>query len=124
MSLQFLHNRIWNGFALSSKGGSTIVMDVFAPWFFEELKPGDFIEKRIGIATCHPDENYCKKTGREQATAKIKNTKLTVLDVYKSLGGSYINFTTENGEFFRVTKNNGKVRIKYYGKVTNYESGL
>lgn len=81
--MTFYHSRNWFDLCtgISAKGGFTAAMEELQPWFFETLLPGDSFEKRIGVAKCHPDENFCKKTGREVAEKNAKLRKLKVVHV-------------------------------------------
>jgi hypothetical protein len=67
---------------ITAKGGVTVCMEKIQPWFLATLKPGDFFEKKVGIARCRDDENYCKKIGREVAQQNAKARKLTVQSVH------------------------------------------
>jgi hypothetical protein len=78
---------------VAGNGGSTICMEPIQGWFFDQLKEGDFFDKKIGMARCHPDDTYCKKTGREEALKKAKTKRLVV--VCKSSVG----ITLTDGEF-------------------------
>ena len=63
---------------VAGNGGSTICMEPILGWYFDTLKEGDFFEKKVGMAKCHPDDTYCKKTGRDEALKKAKTKRLTV----------------------------------------------
>jgi hypothetical protein len=82
--MNFYHERLMdsNNCSVSAKGGFTIAMEDIQPWFFETLVPGDFFEKKVGLARCSTDDNFCKKTGREVAEKAAKLRKLTVRNVF------------------------------------------
>lgn len=77
---------------IEPRGGFTIALQEIEPWFFSALKAGDFFEKKIGIAKCHPEENFCKKTGRELAEKNAKLRKLTVTKIVDTIGKREITF--------------------------------
>lgn len=79
-------------------GGMTLAVQELEPWFFAALKPGDFFEKKIGVAKCHPKENFCKKIGREIATSKAKLRKFTVIKVVDTIGKREVTFEIDGLE--------------------------
>lgn len=74
-----------NYYGISATGGSTIAMEQLEPWFFSSLKCGDFFEKKIGIAKCHPNDNFNKKIGRETALASLKTKKFNVVRIEETV---------------------------------------
>lgn len=80
---------------IAATGGSTLAVQELEPWFFASLKPGDFFEKRFGLAKCHPKDNFCKKTGRELAESKAKVKRFTVVKIVDTVDKREITFNVD-----------------------------
>ena len=72
------------GVAVNPKGGSTVAMEPIQSWLLDTVAQGDSIQRKIGIARCSEDDNYCKKTGRELAKSRMKTKTLVVVNVIKN----------------------------------------
>jgi hypothetical protein len=112
----YKHNREcgWvgnDGFGELAKGGSTIAVEELEPWFFAALKPGDFFDKKIGKSRCHPDENFCKKTGREEAEKQAKTKRFTVQSITETIHQRKIAFTVD-GEVIEMLKPAKSKRVR------------
>lgn len=112
--IQFVHNRKYeNGLIKSAKGGTTIAMEPIQAWFFDTLQIGDFFEKKVGIARCSLEDNYCKKTGRDLAVSRLKPTRLTVI---RQLGNGIV-VEDKNGALYYLRKVNSKVFFEGFDDV-------
>lgn len=97
MEITFCHYRFY-------KVNETVAIVSIQPWFFEALKPGDFFERKLGIAKCNPEDNFCKKTGREIAIKNMKNTKLTVESIYQDIKEKLIVMKDDSGRRYNFIK--------------------
>lgn len=108
----FKHLRIfdWNSPGLhldtSSFGGTTIAIEEFKPWILQTLNPGDFFEKKIGVAICCKEDRFNKKTGRDLAQSRAKLEKLTVQKVVKELDKVTVNMIDSSGNNYTFVKHN------------------
>jgi hypothetical protein len=106
----FKHIRIfdWNASGLhmdtSCFGGTTIAVEEFKPWVLPTLNPGDFFEKKIGVAVCHKEDRFNKKTGRELAQGRAKLEKLTVHKVVKELDKVTVDMQDSSGNEYVFVK--------------------
>jgi hypothetical protein len=82
---------------VAARGGSTFYLEEIPAWLFDQLKEGDFFEKKVGKAKCHPDDVYCKKTGREEALRQAKKVRLTVEDI-RELASGNMSMTLYDGQ--------------------------
>jgi hypothetical protein len=64
---------------VAPRGGYTVAMEVFPGWVFDTLNLHTFFEKKVGIARCSDEDNFCKANGRSLASSRLKATKLTVI---------------------------------------------
>jgi hypothetical protein len=112
MKVVYCHNREVNQeiaklgtIVVEPKGGSTVAMEAIPSWLLDNLQQGDSIVRKIGIARCSEDDNYCKKTGRELAFSRLKQKTLTVINLVK-FAPTYtiVFFEDEDGNLFEVKK--------------------
>jgi hypothetical protein len=103
---EIMHPKYGDIVTIAGNGGSTICMEPIQGWYFDQLKEGDFLEKKVGMAKCHPDDTYCKKTGREEALKRAKVTMLTV----KSKGTDSLVLTDELYQYM-LTRRDGPCNI-------------
>lgn len=82
-------------FGIAAKGGYTVAVQELEPWFFASLKPGDFFTKKLGVANCHPDDVFCKATGRQVAEKLATSKKFTVTKIVDTVGKREITFDVE-----------------------------
>jgi hypothetical protein len=78
MSLQFLHDR------QEDRGGVTHALEVDNA-FLNTIEVGDIVSIECGIAVCSPKDCYNKKTGRELAISRAKETPFQVKTILKTL---------------------------------------
>jgi hypothetical protein len=100
----------------SSFGGATIAIEDLKPWILQTLNPGDFFEKKIGIAVCSKEDRFNKKTGRELAQSRAKLQKLTVQKVVKELDKTTVNMVDSAGNsyvFIKYTNANSVFFIEF-----------
>lgn len=89
---------------VSSFGGATIAIEELKSWVLPTLNPGDFFEKRVGIAICSDKDRFNKQIGRELAKNKAKPTKLTVQKVIKELNKTTVNVVDSSGNCYVFIK--------------------
>lgn len=116
MKLVYCHNRKQNilqpyqsgRWWIDPRGGSTVAMEAIQSWLLENLQMGDTIVRKIGIAKCSDEDNYCKKTGREIAKSRLKQTTLTVVNIVRlgTIQTVTVFFEDEKGNLFEVVKSN------------------
>lgn len=109
MKLAYCHNRVMDEdihspVVISPRGGSTVAMESIQSWLLDQLQQGDTIVRKIGIARCSEDDNYCKKTGREIAESRLKQTMLTVVNIVRLGELVVVFFEDEKGNLFEVKK--------------------
>jgi hypothetical protein len=108
MIFKHIRNFEWNYSGLhmdtSSFGGTTIAIEEFKPWILPTLNPGDFFEKKIGVAVCCKEDRFNKKTGRDLAQGRAKPEKLTVHKVVKDLGKVTVNMLDSSGNEYTFVK--------------------
>lgn len=109
MKLAYCHNRVMDEdidspVVISPRGGSTVAMESIQSWLLDQLQQGDTIVRKVGIARCSEDDNYCKKTGREIAESRLKQTTLTVVNIVRLGELVVVFFEDENGNLFEVKK--------------------
>lgn len=113
MKLVYCHNRNYEEnqdktfghyLEVSPRGGSTVAMESIPSWLLDTIQQGDSIVRKVGIARCSEDDNYCKKTGREIAQSRLKQKTLTVVNIVKI--GTFVTvfFEDEDGNLFEVKK--------------------
>ncbi len=114
--IQYVHDRKWYDCTIFDgsmshilpKGGTTIALDVFEPWLFDQLVEGDTIEKRVGIARCSDEDNYHKAIGRELAASRLKLRKLKVTAKYEKI----LALSDDEGNLYTIKKReSGKVHF-------------
>lgn len=113
MIFKHVRRYVWNKSGLymdsSSFGGATIAMEELKPWILPTLNPGDFFEKKIGIAVCSKQDRFNKKTGRELARSRAKLQKLTIQKVIKELDKTTVSMLDSSGNTYQFVKyNNAK----------------
>jgi hypothetical protein len=91
---------------VAPRGGSTVAMEAIQSWLLDTLEQGSTIVRKVGIAKCSTDDNYCKKTGRELAQSRLKQTTLTVVNIVKMGPSVTVFFEDDNGNLFEVKKTN------------------
>lgn len=102
---------------ISSKGGETVALEVIEPWFFDSLTVNDFFEKKVGFARCSDDDNYCKKTGREFSTSRMKSVRLVVKQILTNGEEKLLILMDANNNLYTLQKINGyKVRFIDWNK--------
>lgn len=47
---------------INPRGGSTVAMEAIPSWLLDTIEMGSTIERKVGIARCSDEDNYCKKT--------------------------------------------------------------
>lgn len=113
MKLVYCHNRMYEEnqdktfghyLEVSPRGGSTVSMESIQSWLLDTIQQGDSIVRKVGIARCSEDDNYCKKTGREIAQSRLKQTMLTVVNIVKIGPSVTVFFEDENDNLFEVKK--------------------
>lgn len=122
MKLVYCHNREYAGgsglrtrigdkefsefgvLTVSPRGGSTVAMEAIQSWLLDNLQQGDTIVRKVGIAMCSDEDNYCRKTGREIAQSRLKQTTLTVVNLVKFGEFVIVFFEDEIGNLFEVKK--------------------
>lgn len=93
----------------SSFGGATVAVEELKPWILPTLNPGDFFDKKIGIAICSEKDRFNKKVGRELAKSRAKLQRLTVQKVVKELDKTTVNMLDSAGNSYVFVKyNNAK----------------
>lgn len=63
----------------------------------------DVISVGIGLALCHENDNFCRKTGRNIASSRAANRPLSVIDLNKT-DSSKDQFENMKTEFFTAKK--------------------
>lgn len=114
MKVVYCHNRTYNqtqrmdgtSLNLSPRGGSTVAMEAIPSWLLDTIEMGSTIERKVGIARCSDEDNYCKKTGRELAHSRLKSTLLKVVNIvkYGVEGNTIVFFEDKNKNLFEVKK--------------------
>lgn len=87
---------------VSPKGGATVAMEAIPSWLLSTLKEGDTIVRKVGIARCSDEDNYCRKTGRELAESRMKQTVLTVDKVFPIGERTVVFLKDETGNLYEV----------------------
>lgn len=113
MIFRHVRSYTWNKSGLymdsSSFGGATIAVEELKDWILPTLNPGDFFEKKIGIAVCSEKDRFDKKTGRELAKSRAKLQKLTVQKVIKELDKTIVTMLDSSENTYTFVKyNNAK----------------
>jgi hypothetical protein len=115
MKIIYCHNREYETFLghdgytldgrVSSRGGTTVAMEAIQSWLLDQLVQGSTIVRKVGIARCSKDDNYCKKTGREIARSRLKQKTLKVVNLVK-IGPNYtvVFFEDEDKNLFEFRK--------------------
>jgi len=116
MKIVYCHNREyimkvleWEGFRpndiVNPRGGSTVAMESIPSWLLDQLQQGDTIVRKVGIARCSTDDNYCRKIGRQLAESRLKQVMLTAVNIVK-IGTEYtvVFFEDEVGNLFEIKK--------------------
>lgn len=114
MKIIYSHNRKTNENSgpdfgeIKPRGGTTVAMEAIQSWLLDTLDVGSTIVRKVGIARCSTDDNYCRKTGRELAQSRLKQTTLTVMNLVR-FDPSYtvVFFEDEVGNLFEVKKSTG-----------------
>jgi hypothetical protein len=107
MKIVYSHNREYKehatyGVSVSPRGGSTVAMESIQSWLLTQLQQGDTIVRKVGIARCSEDDNYCKKTGRELALSRMKSQTLTAVNIVKMGNVVTVFFEDQNDNLFEV----------------------
>lgn len=89
---------------VSPRGGSTVAMEAIPSWLLDTIQQGDTIVRKVGIARCSDEDNYCKKTGRELAFSRLKQKTLTVVNIVRIGPSVTVFFEDENENLFEVKK--------------------
>lgn len=113
MKIVYAHNREFEQsvhptegdiLVVSAKGGRTVAMEVIPSWLLDYLQQGDTIVRKVGIARCSLEDNFCKKTGRDIAQSRLKITTLKVVNIVKISTFTTVFFEDENKNLFEVKK--------------------
>lgn len=113
MKIVYCHNRFLENyytdllegdFRPSARGGTTVAMEVVSSWLLDTLAQGDTIVRKVGIARCSEDDNYCKKTGRELALSRMKTTTLTAVNIVKHDGRTTVFLEDDKDNMFELKK--------------------
>lgn len=114
MKVVYCHNRKYDvvdnfpdiggmeNLVLSARGGTTVAMESIPSWILDMICQGDSIVRKVGIARCSDDDNYCKKRGREIAESRLKQTSLTVVNIVRIAKFVTVFFEDENDNLFEV----------------------
>jgi hypothetical protein len=79
-----------------------------------------FTELDIGEAFCHPEDQYCKKIGSNQATSAIKTHEFELTSVSLTAKGIAANFSRTDGmAMFTVTYRPNAVRPSIFHFTSN-----
>lgn len=62
---------------------------------------------QVGVSYVHPNDNYCKKTGREVSATKIKPVMLKLAGVNKPYDYSKLPGELDDNKLFLVFRGNG-----------------
>lgn len=89
---------------MNPKGGTTVAMEVIQSWLLDTIQQGDTIVRKVGIAKCSDDDNFCRKTGREIAQSRLKQTTLTAINIVKVRETVIVFFEDQSGNMFEVKK--------------------
>ncbi len=89
---------------IDPRGGSTVAMESIQSWLLDTIEVGSTIERKVGIARCSEDDNYCKKTGRELAHSRLKTTLLKVVNKVTIGPNVTVFFEDKNKNLFEVKK--------------------
>lgn len=112
MKIVYCHNREveevqrMDGISLqvSPRGGSTVAMEAIPSWLLDTIEMGSTIERKLGIARCSDEDNYCKKTGRELAQSRLKSNLLKVVNIVRIGTFTTVFFEDKNKNLFEVKK--------------------
>ena len=88
----------------AAKGGITVAMEAIQSWLLDTLEMGNTIERKIGIARCSDEDNYCKKTGRQIAQSRLKSKTLKVVNKVKIADFIIMFFEDSDGNLFEFKK--------------------
>lgn len=71
------------------------------------------IELSIGISYVHPNDKYCKKTGREVSSQKLLPVLVKLSSIHTDESRLYLNYKTDDGMYikFRVNKKSEKPHL-------------
>jgi len=105
MGIQYNHKRKYND-DLNPKGGETIAVEDIQAWYLTQAEPDNFFSALVGKARCSDDDLYNKKTGRELAASRMKQTKLTIVSNTEYGNERFVLLRDEKGHeyLFRVIK--------------------
>lgn len=90
----------------SSFGGATIAVEEFKPWILQTLNPGEFFEKKIGVAVCSKEDRFNKKIGTDLAQSRAKPEKLTVQKLVKELDKTTVTMLDSSSNSYVFVKYN------------------
>lgn len=82
-------------FVTKAKGGNSYAVEKLPISAFSELKIGSTIRFSIGEAKCHPEDNFCKKTGRELAEQKAEYQVFKVVRIILTEGRADIELQSD-----------------------------
>lgn len=99
----------------SSFGGVTIAVEELKHWILRQLNPGDFFDKKIGIAVCSEKDRFNKKIGRELAKSRAKLQKLTVQKVIKELDKTTVTMLDSSENTYTFVKYNNAKSVFFIG---------
>lgn len=112
MKIIYCHNRNYDvdedtylyRLKVDPRGGSTVAMEAIQSWYLDTAQVGDFIERRVGIARCSLEDNYCKKTGRDLAKSRMKLKRLTLIKIAEGLDRKTYIYQDSDGHLFEFRK--------------------
>lgn len=66
----------------------------------------------VGTSHVHPNDNYCKKTGRELAGRRLRPQLFKLREIYNNDGKLYLTYSNESRIVeFRLNKNSDKPHL-------------
>lgn len=105
--IQYFHQNVWQGYNFPTK--FTIAFEA-EPRHIEELavclENNVQTHLKLGVARCNPIDNFCKKTGREVATAKIAELPFHVESIFKDKTSLLVLFTSPSLKLVCRFRNN------------------
>ena len=107
--MRFFHIRNYGVYNdILAKGGTTVAIKDSPD--ITNVASGDKITLNIGIATCHEDDNYNKRIGRDISNARIVPMEFTVTEDFSHEGEKYVRLISDKTLLFAKTKN-GKLIV-------------
>lgn len=120
MTIQFNHKRNIDNknsiaqWIVDPRGGETIALEVIEPWVFDAIAVNDFFERKVGVARCSTEDNYCKKIGRELSTQRMKTIRLVVTATMGNETETIIHLVDKDNNTYVLKKVNGQ-KVHFVG---------